>query len=75
MTTSVLVPDIQDVKPLTAHDRCDACGHQAYVLVVLAAAPESPLLFCNHHFARHSAELELAAIRIEEHPLDTTSTP
>ena len=38
--------------PLTAHDRCDRCGAQAYVRVAL---PAGELLFCAHH-ARHHAE-------------------
>ncbi|WP_218219878.1 hypothetical protein [Nesterenkonia sp. Act20] len=31
---------------LTALDRCDRCGAQAYVR---AALPSGVLLFCNHH--------------------------
>lgn len=32
---------------LTAFDRCDRCGAQAYVKVVLQAGGE--LMFCAHH--------------------------
>ena len=32
---------------LTALDRCDSCGAQAYVKAVLATGGE--LLFCSHH--------------------------
>ncbi|TLP96551.1 hypothetical protein FEF26_08845 [Nesterenkonia salmonea] len=32
---------------LTALDRCDRCGAQAYIRAVLASG--GALLFCNHH--------------------------
>jgi hypothetical protein len=41
--------------PLTALDRCDRCGAQAYVRVSLTAGGE--LLFCGHHFREHEARL------------------
>ena len=41
--------------PLTALDRCDRCGAQAYVRVSLIAGGE--LLFCGHHFREHEARL------------------
>jgi hypothetical protein len=37
--------------PLTAADRCDRCGAQAYVRVVL---PVGELLFCGHHARAHA---------------------
>jgi len=37
-----------EVPTLTAADRCDACGAQAYVEV---AFNTGTLLFCAHHFA------------------------
>ncbi|ACZ31008.1 hypothetical protein Xcel_1989 [Xylanimonas cellulosilytica DSM 15894] len=37
--------------PLTAIDRCDRCGAQAYVRVVL---PVGELLFCGHHAREHA---------------------
>ena len=36
---------------LTAHDRCDRCGAQAYVKVMLEAGGE--LMFCAHHARAH----------------------
>ncbi len=33
--------------PLTATDRCDRCGAQAYIRATLASGSE--LLFCAHH--------------------------
>lgn len=39
---------------LTANDRCDQCGAQAYVRVELQAGD---LLFCAHHGRRHASAL------------------
>lgn len=41
-------------RPLTALDRCDSCGAQAYVRVVLG---DSELLFCGHHAKKHESKL------------------
>lgn len=41
--------------PLTAADRCDRCGAQAYVRAVLLAGGE--LLFCAHHGREHAEAL------------------
>lgn len=40
---------------LTAFDRCDACGAQAYIRVELHSGSE--LLFCAHHGRKHEAQL------------------
>lgn len=40
---------------LTAHDRCDSCGSQAYVRAV---TDHGELLFCAHHAKKHHAKLE-----------------
>ncbi len=40
---------------LTAADRCDRCGAQAYVRVVLSSGLE--LLFCAHHGRAYDAKL------------------
>jgi hypothetical protein len=45
---------------LTAADRCDACGAQAYVRVTLATGE---LLFCSHHANENKAKLETIAIK------------
>lgn len=42
-------------KPLTAVDRCDRCGAQAYLRVELAGGGE--LLFCAHHAREHGDKL------------------
>ncbi len=57
MSTSVL-------DTLTAADRCDRCGAQAYVRVTLPSGGE--LLFCGHHGRAHSAKLSQVALRIHD---------
>ncbi|QOR69125.1 hypothetical protein IM660_10300 [Ruania alkalisoli] len=48
---------------LTAADRCDACGAQAYVRVLL---PAGELLFCAHHARKHSEKLATVATHIQD---------
>jgi hypothetical protein len=43
------------VSPLKAVDRCDRCGAQAYIRVVLTGGGD--LLFCGHHGRRHESKL------------------
>lgn len=69
MTTAV-------VSPLKAIDRCDSCGAQAYIRVVLDGGSE--LLFCGHHGRRYEPKLRpLAAEWQDETERLTTiaSTP
>lgn len=47
---------------LTAADRCDRCGAQAYLRVHLSSGGE--LLFCAHHGREHSNKLREVAARI-----------
>jgi hypothetical protein len=59
------VTSILTVEPLTAADRCDRCGAQAYVRVTLPAGSE--LLFCAHHGREYAPKLrELAAEILDE---------
>ena len=48
---------------LTAQDRGDACGAQAYVRVELSAGP---LLFCAHHARKHADALAQVATSIHD---------
>ena len=59
--------------PLTASDRCDRCGAQAYVRVTLLSGAE--LLFCAHHAREHESRLREVATSYydETERLDTTS--
>ncbi len=54
MTTTIAA------SPLTATDRCDRCGAQAYIRATMASGFD--LLLCNHHFVENEAQLrEIAA--------------
>ena len=57
---------------LSAVDRCDRCGAQAYLRVELQSGGE--LLFCAHHAREHGDKLkEIAANVVDEtHKLSTT---
>jgi hypothetical protein len=51
--------------PLTAADRCDRCGAQAYLRVELQSGGE--LLFCAHHARQHGDKLkQIAANLVDE---------
>ena len=51
-------------EPLTAVDRCDRCGAQAYVRAWLPSGLE--LLFCAHHNRQHSSALAKIAVGIHD---------
>ena len=59
---------------LTALDRCDRCGAQAYLRVELQSGGE--LLFCAHHAREHGEKLRQVAATVvdETHKLGTTPT-
>ncbi len=50
-------------EPLTAADRCDRCGAQAYVRVVL---PVGELLFCGHHSREHAPAYTDVATHVQD---------
>ena len=50
--------------PLTAVDRCDRCGAQAYLRVQLKSGGE--LLFCAHHAREHSDKLREVAKHVQD---------
>ena len=68
MTTAVA----PSTAALTAADRCDRCGAQAYLRVELQSGGE--LLFCAHHAREHGDKLkEIAANVVDEtHKLSAT---
>ena len=49
---------------LTAADRCDRCGAQAYVRATLPAGTE--LLFCGHHGNEHRPSLLVAGASLHD---------
>lgn len=59
---SALTAD-QVTPELTAADRCDGCGAQAYVRVLL---PAGELLFCAHHARKHADALGQVATHIHD---------
>ncbi|GAB3496368.1 DUF7455 domain-containing protein [Nocardiopsis coralliicola] len=67
--TGTLAP----TQPLTAADRCDRCGAQAYVRVVLASGGE--LLFCAHHMRKHDEEIRKIASDIQDETSRLQETP
>ncbi len=58
MTATLATPS------LTALDRCDRCGAQAYVRVMLVSGGE--LLFCAHHGREHDVKLRQVAAAITD---------
>ena len=61
MTTAVA----PSTAALSAADRCDRCGAQAYLRVELQSGGE--LLFCAHHAREHGDKLkEIAATVVDE---------
>ena len=49
---------------LTTLDRCDRCGAQAYVRVLLPS--RLALLFCAHHNRQHARALVQIAVEIQD---------
>ncbi|HLR83411.1 MAG TPA: hypothetical protein VK059_00595 [Nocardioidaceae bacterium] len=58
---------------LSAADRCDRCGAQAYVRAELGNGGE--LLFCAHHAREHDAELRRIAISIHDETAKLDEVP
>jgi len=50
--------------PLSAEDRCDRCGSQAYLRVHLASGGE--LLFCGHHAREHGEKIKTVAVNVHD---------
>lgn len=50
-----MIPSTTKRLPLSAFDRCDRCGAQAFVRAVLPGGGE--LLFCRHHARKHEDRL------------------
>jgi ribosomal protein L37E len=62
-----------DTPALTAAERCDRCGAQAYVRVLLASGGE--LLFCAHHGREHADKLRQIAAEIHDESARLTASP
>jgi hypothetical protein len=59
--------------PLTAVDRCDRCGAQAYLRVSLQGGGE--LLFCAHHAREHGDKLREIAAYVHDETDKLADTP
>jgi hypothetical protein len=66
--TTVVAPS-----PLTAVDRCDRCGAQAYLRVELSGGGD--LLFCAHHAREHGDKLRKIAVRLHDETGKLVETP
>lgn len=64
---------ILDASPLTAEDRCDRCGAQAYVRTTMVSGSE--LLFCSHHWHDNEARLREIATTIHDETSKLAGTP
>jgi hypothetical protein len=63
----------QSAAPLTAVDRCDRCGAQAYLRVQLQSGGE--LLFCAHHAREHGEKLREVASHVQDETGKLGDTP
>jgi hypothetical protein len=63
--------EIRELPALTALDRCDRCGAQAYLRVEVSEGLE--LLFCGHHAREHGDKLKAIAVNFvdETHKLNS----
>jgi hypothetical protein len=59
--------------PLSAVDRCDRCGAQAYLRVELAGGGD--LLFCGHHAREHGDKLREIAVAVHDETSRLADTP
>ena len=64
---------ILESTPLSALDRCDRCGAQAYVRAVLLNGGE--LLFCGHHGKEYAEKLKVVASKIQDETSRLVETP
>ncbi|MEN9989603.1 MAG: hypothetical protein RL508_582 [Actinomycetota bacterium] len=63
MSTEIAAVEVDQTQELTAADRCDACGAQAYVRVTLATGE---LLFCAHHANENKDKLQPVALKWQD---------
>jgi hypothetical protein len=73
---SLVTTAVAPSTPLTAVDRCDRCGAQAYLRVELSGGGE--LLFCAHHAREHGDKLREIAVNVHaetDRLTDQPSTP
>ena len=59
--------------PLTASDRCDRCGAQAYVRATMGSGFD--LLLCAHHFRENEERLREVAVSIHDESTKLVNVP
>jgi hypothetical protein len=64
MREGVDVTSTVAASPLTATDRCDRCGAQAYVRATMESGFD--LLLCAHHFHENEARLREIAVSVQD---------
>ena len=64
---------VLDRTELTAADRCDRCGAQAYIRVVFESGSE--LLFCAHHGRKYDDKLRSVAVTFQDETARLVATP
>lgn len=67
MTTTIAA------SPLTATDRCDRCGAQAYVRATMESGFD--LLLCAHHFHENESRLRDIAVSIQDESVRLVDVP
>ncbi len=67
MTTTIAA------SPLTAADRCDRCGAQAYVRTTMGSGFD--LLLCAHHFHENESRLREIAVSIQDESQRLATVP
>ncbi|GAA3585329.1 hypothetical protein GCM10022198_05800 [Klugiella xanthotipulae] len=55
LTTDIDSAPVDEERPLSALDRCDSCGSQAYIRATMGSGE---LLFCAHHGNKHKEKLQ-----------------
>ncbi len=54
LTNDINTAPVDEERPLSALDRCDSCGSQAYIRATMGT---SELLFCAHHGNKYKEKL------------------
>ena len=67
MTTTIAA------SPLTATDRCDRCGAQAYVRATMESGFD--LLLCAHHWHENETRLREIAVSIHDESVRLVDVP
>ena len=64
---------ITDAKrEMSLHDRCDACGAQAFVIATFL---NGELMFCGHHYRRWKANIDASASQVDDRTDEINEKP